>query len=364
MADLTTIFHHLQRQLFPALHSELGTLSALDQQFCEVISLTDLGRFTRRYEWCGNGCPPCPRTWLAHAFIAKHVYQFPTTRALLDALKSRPLLRQLCGWDSPGELPSEPTFSRAFAEFADDQLPQQIHEHMVKTHAGPKLVGHVSRDATAIEAPERPAPKTTPTAPLAPRKRGRPKRGEVRPPAPPKRLELQPARTLAENLADLPTGCDVGCKRNSKGHQESWIGYKLHLDTVDGDFPVSAVLTSASMHDSQVAIPLAQLTAQRVTSLYDLMDSAYDAPQIHAFCAQLGHVPIIDPHPRRGEKIPLAPAQAQRFKERSAAERVNSLLKERYGGRWVRVRGAAKVMCHLMFGLVALTATALFARLC
>jgi len=51
MADLTTIFHHLQRQLFPALAAELGPLSALDQQFCEVISLTDLGRFTRRYAW-------------------------------------------------------------------------------------------------------------------------------------------------------------------------------------------------------------------------------------------------------------------------------------------------------------------------
>jgi hypothetical protein len=88
MADLTTIFHHLQRQLFPALTAGLGALSALDQQFCEVISLTGLGRFTRRYEWCGNGCPPHQRTWLAHAFIAKHVYQFPTTGALLDALKS------------------------------------------------------------------------------------------------------------------------------------------------------------------------------------------------------------------------------------------------------------------------------------
>ena len=55
--------------------------------------------------------------------------------------------------------------------------------------------------------------------------------------------------------------------------------------------------------------------------------------------------------------------KAQRFKERSAAERVNSLLKERSGGRWGRGRGAAKVMCHLMFGLVALTATARWARL-
>jgi hypothetical protein len=34
-------------------------------------------------------------------------------------------------------------------------LPQQIHERIVKIHAGPKLVGHVSRDATAIEAPSR-----------------------------------------------------------------------------------------------------------------------------------------------------------------------------------------------------------------
>ena len=339
MADLTTIFHHLQRQLFPALRAELGPLSVLDQQFCEVISLTELGRFTRRYEWCGNGAPPCPRIWLAHAFIAKCVYPFPTTGALIDALKSRPQLRQICGRESAGDIPSEPTFCRAFAVFAQDQLPQQIHEQMVITHAGAKLVGHVSRDATAIEAPERPAAKPAPAASAAPRKRGRPKRGEVRPPAPPKRLELQPTRSLAENLADLPVRCDVGCKRNSKGHQESWIGYKLHLDTVDGDFPASAVLTSASVHDSQVAIPLAQRTAQRVTSLYDLMDSVYDAPQIHAFSRALGHVPIIDPNPRGGKKLPLAPAEAQRFKERSASERVNSLLKERYGGRWVRVRG-------------------------
>ena len=62
MADLTTIFHHLQRRLFPALTDELGPLSALDQQFCEVISLTDLGRFTRRYEGCGNGWPNGPRS--------------------------------------------------------------------------------------------------------------------------------------------------------------------------------------------------------------------------------------------------------------------------------------------------------------
>ena len=83
------------------------------------------------------------------------------------------MLRQLCGWESAGEIPSEPTFSRAFTDFAQDQLPQQIHEQMVKTHVGTKLVGHVCRDATAIEAPERPAVKPAPATPAGPAQAGR-----------------------------------------------------------------------------------------------------------------------------------------------------------------------------------------------
>jgi hypothetical protein len=39
----------------------------------------------------------------------------------------------------------------------------------------------------------------------------------------------------------------------------------------------------------------------------------------------------------------------------NAAERVNSGLKDSHGGRFVRVRGHAKVYCHLMFGILALT---------
>jgi len=62
-------------------------------------------------------------------------------------------------------------------------------------------------------------------------------------------------------LADLPQRCAVGVKRNAKGHQGSWIGYKLHIDTADGEIPISCVLTSASVHDSQVALPLATMTA-------------------------------------------------------------------------------------------------------
>ena len=119
----------------------------------------------------------------------------------------------------------------------------------------------------------------------------------------PRRLQRQASMRLEEMLEDLPKVCDIGVKRNAKGHQESWTGYKLHIDAIDGGIPVSCLLTSASVHDSQAAIPLARLTARRVDSLYDLMDSAYDAPEIRAFSEKLGHVPIIEVNPRRRPQV-------------------------------------------------------------
>lgn len=101
-------------------------------------------------------------------------------------------------------------------------------------------------------------------------------------------------------------------------------------------------------------------TNERLNTLYDLMDAAYDAQGIHDFSRSLGHVPIIDPNKRAGETIPMEPAKKQRYNQRSSAERANSALKDNYGGRFVRVRGAAKVMAHLMFGVIALTAAQVF----
>ena len=360
---LQDLWQHLQRQLFPVLLEEVGELGEKDRQFVQVVALLPLGPLLSRYDWCGVGCPPHERVWLLHAFIAKEVYQFATREALIDALRARPTLRRLCGWETLSALPSASTFCRAFAQFAADELPQQIHEARVKRHCGPKLVGHISRDATAIPVPERPVlVDPAASAPQAPRKRGRPKKGEERAAPPSTRLQLQPGRTLAENLADLPQACDCGGKKGSKGHLEYWRGYKLHLDVIDGDIPISAVLTSASLHDSQAAIPLMQMSHQRVRALYELMDAAYDAGAIHAYARGLGRVPIIEPV-QRGEWTPLDPAQRRRFGERSASERVNGRLKEFFGGRTVRVRGAAKVMCHLMFGVLAITALSLWQRL-
>lgn len=59
------------------------------------------GRFTRRYDSCGNGVPPASRIWLAHAFIAKSVHEFLTIGVLIGTPKFRRLLHQLCGGISP-----------------------------------------------------------------------------------------------------------------------------------------------------------------------------------------------------------------------------------------------------------------------
>ena len=81
--------------------------------------------------------------------------------------------------------------------------------------------------------------------------------------------------TLEQMLDELPKVCDRGAKVNAQGFRNGWIGYKFHIDATDAGLPVSCILSSASLHDSQVAIPLSDMTAQRVTYLYECMDSAY-----------------------------------------------------------------------------------------
>ena len=355
-----------QAQLFPALEQDLGPLGERYQAFVRVVEFVRVERLLASLQLRGR--PQNDRAAVARAFIAKAVFDITTTRALIERLANDWTLRRLCGWNSVRAIPSEATFSRAFSEFADSALPSRLHEALLEATMQDHLVGHVSRDSTAIEGREKPAPKPKPPA-TSKRKRGRPRKGEQRPKKQARRLERQQEMTLAQMLADLPSAGDVGTKRNAKGHQQSWIGYKLHTDVADGGIPLSCILTSASLHDSQAAIPLAATTAARVTNLYDLMDSAYDAPEIRQHSESLGHVAIIDVNPRRDATLKQdlkTEAQAQRaaghlypetlrYRERSTVERVNGRLKDEFGARHVRVRGHAKVLCHLMFGVLALT---------
>jgi len=257
----------------------------------------------------------------------------------------------ICGFTRRQDVPSESTFSRAFTECAKADLGALVHDALVEEHMSTELIGHVSRDSTAIIGREKPAKKIK--KPKIAKKRGRPAKGEKRPP---KRIEAQRSQSVSEAIALLPKVCDRGTKKNAKGHTEFWNGFKLHLDVNDFGTPLSAVLTSASLHDSQVAIPLMKMTSGKVTYCYDLMDAAYDAAQIWEQSRELDHVPIIDRNPRSKDIVPMAPHEAVRYNERTSVERCNGRLKDEFGGRYVQVRGHNKVKMHLMFGIIALFA--------
>ncbi|MGA7483007.1 MAG: transposase [Bradyrhizobium sp.] len=359
-----------QRSLLPGLDEELDPLTAKLEHLIIILDTLGLEAFVAPPSR-GRGRPPDDRPAIARSFVAKAVLTIPTTSALIERLQIDRALRRICGWERRSEVPSEATFSRAFAEFAAQGLPERVHEQLVRRHLHDHIVGHISRDATEIAAREKPRRRSSDDPPPpAPRKRGRPRKHEVLPSKPLTRIELQRTQSLDEMRAGLPTQCDVGVKRNSKGFRETWIGYKLHLDTANGIIPIAAILTAASIHDSQVAIPLARTSEQRVVWLYDLMDSAYDAQPIIDDCLAAGRVPVIDRNTRRDTalKAEIAAERARRrlikipdptdltYNERTTAERANARIKDEFGGRHLRVRGHLKAFCHLMFGVVALAA--------
>lgn len=252
----------VQQSLFPHLDECLPLpLTEPEKRLVKILELVQIEKHvpvSAKQQWLGR--PLQEREAIARAFVAKAVLRYQHTSSLRHELLSTPNLRMICGFTRRQDVPSESTFSRAFAEYAEADLGTLVHDALVEEHMNVELIGHVSRDSTAIIGREKPAKKTK--EPKVAKKRGRPAKGEKRPL---KRIEAQRSQSASEAIALLPKVCDRGTKKNTKGHTEFWNGFKLHLDVNDFGTPLSAVLTSASLHDSQVAIPLMKMTSGKVT---------------------------------------------------------------------------------------------------
>jgi hypothetical protein len=309
----------VQHELIPAMREQVGTLTPKLERLIHTLEWVRIEEFTKG-AWSGIGRPPAERAWLANAFVAKSILGLGNTKALIERLSIDRSLRRICGFSMYVTLPSESTFSRAFEAFATSCLAERVHESLIKEHLGDKLIGHISRDGTAISARERPIKSKGAGAESVPKarpaKRGRPRRGEVRPTAKEGAVQMQRKQTLQQIRKDIPQACDRGTKCNAQGFKTSWNGYKLHIDTADCGVPISALLSQ-----------------ERVTNLYDVMDAAYCSKDLREHSAGLGHVPLIDHNPRGGEKIEFCPAQAVRYNERTVAERSNARLKDEFGAR-------------------------------
>ena len=121
MSTLFDVWNSIQTQLFPSFEQELDPLTEKEREFIQIVTLLDLPAHTKAYRWRGFGRRRKSRLAMAKAFVAKSVYKFETTDMLIAYLKGCKNIRRLCGWELPGQVPSPPTFSRAFNEFATGQ---------------------------------------------------------------------------------------------------------------------------------------------------------------------------------------------------------------------------------------------------
>lgn len=336
MSKIQNRWRCVQKSLFTDDVSLDDKYSPKHQKLAVIFDCIDIPEFTDELDGF-RGRPKRDRSALLAAFVAKAVWNLPTTEALIDRLHLDKVLRRLCLFEVDKKLPCKATFSNAFHEFSKLGLAQQIHTFIVKQHFKTQQTQTVSRDSTDISVRSKRIKKDKPKWK---RKKGRNKTTYKQ-----ARIPLQSV------LAQIPKENDVG----RKGHYV-WWGHKLHLDVADGDIPVTALLSSASVHDSQLAIPLERLTNLRLISKFTLMDSAYDSENIRGFIASCNKQALINPAKRKPQIHYLTEKQRRIYDQRSSVERVFGHLKDNFGGRHVRVKGPDKVMTHLMMGICAITA--------
>ena len=216
---ISWLMGRVQRSLFPHLNECLPTpLTEQEKRLVSILEIVEVERhvprIVTRYRYPGR--KPLDRRALARAFVAKVLYRYPTTIDLHRALQSTANLRRICGFGSADSLPSEATFSRAFAAFAAGNLGNVVHDALVAAYLSHELIGHISRDSTAIVGREKPAKKAAKEA--KPRcKRGRPAKGEQREATTLKRLGRQLHQSAERALANCRRFVTVGPSKMPRG---------------------------------------------------------------------------------------------------------------------------------------------------
>ena len=174
---LSDYWRKIQAELFPSLQEQLGPLGERHRQLVTVLEMARPERFLPHVHG-RPGRPRADRAALSRAFLAKTIFNIDDTLGLIERLRLDKTLRRLCGWGGAGTVPSEATFSRAFAEFAAARLGPRLLEAVVVAHHGDHLVGHVARDTVpplrrASAPPAGPGHQLSPSASAAGRARAR-----------------------------------------------------------------------------------------------------------------------------------------------------------------------------------------------
>ena len=365
---------NLEQSLFPKLQESMRSLTPKEEKLIKILDFAEIERFISTVQITN---PPKDREEMARAFIAKQVYNLQTTSALIDRLKIDRTLRIICGWRHRNKIPSGSKFSRVFKEFSQQRIATKAHDVFIEKYLSETLFFYSSIDSTAIELREKSVMYGKSKKEVKPKRRqGRPKKGEELPPKKPSILQQQEKMSeVKEMLSLIGTECNTSIKQNSKGNRHKWTGGKLHLAVVDGDIPITAIYSSASVHDSSLALPLIKESSQKVNYLYDLADAAYDTSIIKDYSKKQNHRPIIDINPKNSKKLKaqIAFAKSEKkilqplrlynnsddlhYNQRTSVERVNAYLKDSYGCSKIYYQGAQKVASVLAFAVLSVCIT-------
>ena len=288
------------------------------------------------------------------SMYAKSFFSIEKTSKLIERLKADPNLRLLCGFE---KVPSKGKFSTAFSYLAGLNIQETtLTQIAAEAHEGHTVI-HVCRDSTAVTAREAAPKKKEGNTEKSAETTKKHDKSVPKPPKEPTVIEQQVLEEPDVSIDALNKNCAWGCKKNSQGNVLFWKGYKLHLDVTDTGFPLTAVVTGANVHDSQLAIPMEKLTAQKVHYCYSVMDSAYDSKAIEQFIRDCGHIAIIEPNCRKDKNRPsFDPAKKERYKIRTTVERSYSILKDWLIPRAIYVKGHSKVSFVLFSAVLCMAA--------
>ena len=143
---------NLEQSLFPRLEESMGKLSSKEEKLIKILDFAQIENFVCTAQITN---PPKDREETARAFVAKQVYNFQTTRDLIERLKIDRTLRVICGWRHFNEIPSESKFSRVFKEFSQQSIATKAHDVFIEKYLSETLFFYHSIDATAVELREK-----------------------------------------------------------------------------------------------------------------------------------------------------------------------------------------------------------------
>ncbi len=222
------------------------------------------------------------------SIMARFYEKIDTQKALISRLNSDLRFKLSLGFLYSEPVPSEATYSRVMKTLSQNlELLEEINVDFLQIIQDEFDIfeENVAYDATAIEARTKHKKTENPRLPAT---------------------QDQRKMSTEEILATIPTYPSWGVKKNSKGKNTYWFGYKATLAvTTQSQYILQMLISSAFTADVSVVIPVIRKTHELTHSFktedhyhegkhHGCLDKGYDAQAIYEEMHEVHIEPIID----------------------------------------------------------------------